>query len=232
MFNSAGDVGYSEVGPVVVGDTGRERRPADELSRDLGTGAGVGVAPNIVGPDGGDPRKHAVADAPTRVPEVVSGLLDRAATVEALMAINERCKDAQVRLAIEYMGWTTPSDPQSAAEIATEVGCGVVADLLHHTRVGAGPQELGALAASGTLAWVQLCDAPTEAPPDLIGEARHHRLVPGNGNLPVAALKAAVPPGLPISIEAQSDELLRVSPSHRARILFDAAFNLPSAPAQ
>ena len=58
----------------------------------------------------------------------------------------------------------------------------------------------------GLLGYVQLCDAPLAAPAgEAAGsEARDGRLLPGDGELPLTALLAAVPPGMPVAIEAPS----------------------------
>jgi hypothetical protein len=54
-------------------------------------------------------------------------------------------------------------------------------------------------------------------------EARHGRLTPGTGILPLRALLARVPAAVTISVEVQSDDLLALSPGERARLLHDAA---------
>jgi hypothetical protein len=55
--------------------------------------------------------------------------------------------------------------------------------------------------------YAQICDAVAEMPrpddaPALIREARTGRLLPGEGALPLAALVAALPPDLPLAVEA------------------------------
>ncbi len=156
---------------------------------------------------------------------VVSDLADRAATVEAVGALREECTAKGLRLGLEYMAWTDPSTPTDAVDIARQTGCELVVDLLHHLRVGAGVEELDAIVAAGVLGWVQLCDAPivSATPDDLIQEARHGRLLPGNGSLPLRPLLARVPDGVVLSVEVQSDGLLGVDPMERARQLGNAS---------
>jgi sugar phosphate isomerase/epimerase len=128
-----------------------------------------------------------------------------------------------VAVAVEYMAWTTPNGPEEALGVARATGCGVVVDLLHHLRVGAGPDELTALVSAGAVAWVQVCDAPLPAPDDLVAEARHGRLPPGDGELPLTELLRIVPPHLPWSVEVQSDRLAsELAPPARARRLAEA----------
>ncbi|MDH4144745.1 MAG: sugar phosphate isomerase/epimerase [Acidimicrobiia bacterium] len=159
---------------------------------------------------------------------VVSDLRDRGATIEQLHRVAAECRLRDLRLGLEYMAWTDPADPLHAVAMAESVGCEVLVDVLHHLRVGCGPPELAAVVASGRLGWVQLCDAPL-APPDgpfpegLIREARHGRLAPGHGELPIAELLAVLPPTVTVAIEVQSDELLAVPVGLRAQHLIDTA---------
>ena len=60
-----------------------------------------------------------------------------------------------------------------------ETGCQVVVDVLHHVRVGATADDLRSVVESGTLGWVQVCDAAAAHPTDLIHEARRLLQVPG-----------------------------------------------------
>lgn len=158
---------------------------------------------------------------------VVSDLPDtpdgRAATERHLGALVERAGDASVRVGLEYMAWTTPRRSTDAAELARRCGAVVVADVLHHVRLGETAAELAHLVASGTLGWVQVCDAPAAAPVDLLREARHHRLPPGRGGLPLESLLAVVPTDTTRSVEVQSDDLLRLSAAERAVVLYRAA---------
>jgi sugar phosphate isomerase/epimerase len=158
---------------------------------------------------------------------VVSDLPDLAATERALVTVAERCRRAGLVAAIEYMAWTTPSDPATAVELATRAGGVVVCDLLHHVRVGATPDDLTAVVGSGRLGWVQLCDAPPNPPPSteaLVDEARHGRLLPGEGGLPLAQLLERLPEDVVLSVEVQSDDLAsRYPPAERAAVLRERA---------
>lgn len=159
---------------------------------------------------------------------VVSDLADRAATLSALAELVVRCEVDGIRVGLEYMAWTNPSTPLDAIDIAEATGCELLVDVLHHHRVGAGVDELDAIVDSGRLGWVQLCDAPL-APPKrprrrgLVHEARHARLLPGRGELPLTALLACLSADVTISIEVQSDELLAMPPIERAVLLHDTS---------
>ena len=156
---------------------------------------------------------------------VVSDVPDRATTLRRVAELTELCRARGLELGLEYMAWTDPASPLDAIDVARATGCRLVVDVLHHTRVGAGVEELDAIVSSGTLGWVQLCDALL-APPedgDLLHEARHGRLAPGEGELPLRALLARVPDDVVVSVEVQSDALATVGLVERARLLHDAA---------
>lgn len=137
----------------------------------------------------------------------VCDLPSRAAAVDGFGALAARARSSGIEVGIEYMAWTTPAGPLDAVSIAREAGCVVVADVLHHVRVGAGVDAMGELVAWGVLGWVQLCDGPEGAPQDLLHEARHARLPPGSGSIPLDDLLAVVPDGVVRSVEVQSDAL-------------------------
>ncbi len=150
------------------------------------------------------------------------GALD--ATRFELARVARACSAVGLTAAVEYMAWTTPSSSRDAARLALDVGAVVVADVLHHTRLGEGPAELAELVASGALGWLQVCDAPAAAPVDLLHEARHARLLPGTGALALTELLAAVPEHTVVSVEVQSDVLAAgSSPFERAVELLAAA---------
>jgi sugar phosphate isomerase/epimerase len=154
---------------------------------------------------------------------VVSDTMVRSDTIAGVVSLVDLAGASGITVALEYMAWTDPSNPLDAVAIAKETGCLVVVDLLHHVRVGATADDLRMIIESGTLGWVQLCDAAATCPGDLLHEARHQRLVPGTGALALTELLAAVGPDVTVSVEVQNDELLAVEPTRRARLLHDAA---------
>lgn len=157
---------------------------------------------------------------------VVSDTPDRDETRRALTDLVERAAPHNLRIGLEYMAWTDPDNPADAVALAAETGCAVVVDLLHHVRVGAGAAEVDAVVASGTLGWVQICDAPAARPSGtdaLVDEARHGRLPPGAGELPLPELLARLPEGVTYSVEVQSDALLARPAEERARLLAEAS---------
>jgi sugar phosphate isomerase/epimerase len=85
----------------------------------------------------------------------------------------------------------------------------VLVDALQFFRSGAQPADL-ASAAPLLAPYAQICDGVREAPPTLEArrnEARTDRRLPGEGELPIAALLAALPGGITLSLEAPTRKL-------------------------
>lgn len=169
----------------------------------------------------------AAAAAGARRLLVVSDIADDDATLAELRRCAQRCAAVGLTAALEYMAWTNPASSARAVMLAEAADMHIVVDLLHHHRLGEGVDELRAVVASGRLGWVQLCDAPAMSPGNgiegLIDEARHHRLPPGHGGLPLAELLGEVPDHVPISVEVQSDDLSSMGATERAVLLHRAA---------
>jgi len=108
----------------------------------------------------------------------------------------------EVRPVVEFMAFRSLRTLGGAVAIARRSeGGGVLLDTLHIHRCGVTPGELSRVD-PGLLSYLQVCDAPAGPPPDPVEEARRARLLPGEGDLPLAAMLAALPPGLPLSVEA------------------------------
>jgi len=179
-------------------------------------------------PDAG-PLIDAAAQLGARFLLVVSDLDDEGATEHRLAAVVAEAAAAGVDVGVEYMAWTCPGGPRAAMRLAAATGAHIVVDVLHHVRVGGDAAMLAEVVASGRVGWVQLCDAPAAAPPDLVAEARHFRLPPGAGELPLDDLLAALPSATPISVEVQSDRLVATHrPTERAQHLYAAASSVLS----
>lgn len=88
-------------------------------------------------------------------------------------------------------------------------------DPLHVTRSGATAVDLKKLDAR-LIPYVQLCDGilePGEPDPEGLGRtAPERRCMPGEGVLPLSDILAAVPAGIPISVEVPIEEKARLSP--------------------
>ncbi|MGH3207386.1 MAG: sugar phosphate isomerase/epimerase family protein [Trebonia sp.] len=106
-----------------------------------------------------------------------------------------------IRPVIEFMAYRSVHTLADATAVAAKSGGGILIDALHVQRCGVTLDALRALD-PGLVSYVQLCDAPLAAPADQVAEARSARLLPGDGELPIAALLAALPGGTPVAVEA------------------------------
>lgn len=97
-------------------------------------------------------------------------------------------------------------------------------DALQFFRSGATPDDLTSVDPS-LLPSMQLSDGPRLAPPSADErkiEARTARLLPGEGQLPIASLVEALPADIPISVEAPTLRLAGLPFDDQARIVGDA----------
>jgi sugar phosphate isomerase/epimerase len=107
-----------------------------------------------------------------------------------------------IRPVIEFMAYRSVRTLADAtAIVARSGGGGLLVDALHVQRCGVSLDALRSVD-PGLVTYVQLCDAPLAAPADQVGEARSARLLPGDGELPIAGLLAALPDGVPVAVEA------------------------------
>ena len=138
---------------------------------------------------------------------------------ETFTALVEAARDYRIQPLIESIPYTQVSNLDDAVYIAGRSGGGgVLLDSLHFQRSGGQLDQLRTLDPS-LLAYAQLCDGPL-APPsglprpdelprgqstdgtDLQLESRAMRMLPGDGELPLAEFLAALPTELPLSVEA------------------------------
>ena len=160
---------------------------------------------------------------------VVGDVNDGEVVEDELRRIVDVARDHGVGVGLEYMAWTMPHSADMARRLAQATGCRLVVDVLHHTRIGASVEDLAQIVADGVLGWVQICDAPEASPlnrTSLIQEARHGRLLPGHGVLPLADLLSVIPADTTFSIEVQSDELLQLDPHDRMLALTASAYEV------
>ena len=153
----------------------------------------------------------------------VSDSDDDGATTAALAELAAAATERGVRVVVEFMRFTGIGTLQQAFHIVEATGdptIGVLVDPLHLARSGGHPSDLAHVDTS-RLAYVQLCDAAATPPPGgldaLVEEARHRRVLPGLGALPLEELLTAVP-HVPVSVEVHDDEARsRYSPAELAQ---------------
>ena len=130
-----------------------------------------------------------------------------ARTVERFCELCERARQYGLHVCLEFAIYTGVRTLADAARLVQQSGCAnasVLVDALHFSRSGGLPSDIAGVDAS-LFKYAQICDAaasiPTE-PAELIREARGGRLLPGEGALPLRDLVAALPPAIPLAIEA------------------------------
>ncbi len=98
-----------------------------------------------------------------------------------------------------------------------DVSITVLIDPMHFFRFG---QDIASLAGidPARLAYLQLCDVPREGTGRYFEEALYRRLAPGEGELPLEALVAALPDDLVLSLELPQAELAKSGVSHIDRL--------------
>ena len=135
-----------------------------------------------------------------------------------------------LRVMLEFITWRPLRDIRQAerwVRKARHPAGGICVDAIHLFRSGGSIDDLREIDPS-TIGYVQVSDAaplrPTERPTDaeLMREARLDRRLPGEGDLPLAAFLAALPPGLAISVEAPCEAYAHLPVERRAVLAFEA----------
>jgi sugar phosphate isomerase/epimerase len=134
--------------------------------------------------------------------------LDR--TTASFAALCEAAAPYGLTADLEFMPWTQVPDVQAAARVvrgAAQPNGGVLVDALHFARCGSTLDDIRALDPRW-LHYAQICDGPIPGPDTvegLIQAARCERMLPGEGDIDLRALFAALPADIPVSIEVPSE---------------------------
>jgi sugar phosphate isomerase/epimerase len=153
---------------------------------------------------------------------------DRARATDRFGRLCDLALDFGLTVDLEFPSWSETGDLGAAVAVVEAVGranAGVLIDALHFFRSGSSPDDLSALP-RGWFRFVQLCDAPAEAPSTVDGvihAARAARSLPGYGGLPLAGLLGRLP-AVPYSLEVPNDVLRReMGTAAYARLVLAAA---------
>ena len=108
---------------------------------------------------------------------------------------------------LEFMPWTAVPDARSALALVEAAGspgnAGILVDALHFGRSHTTLDDIRAIPRS-LLHYAQICDGEAGthfSTEQLLHTARCERLMPGEGNIDLFGLFAALPPDLPVSVE-------------------------------
>jgi sugar phosphate isomerase/epimerase len=189
--------------------------------RDTGVVA-LDIEPVILGrgPDPGDRVVDTAAELGARHMLVASGPAERGAVLERFVSLCHRAAASGVTVVLEFLPIFSVGSLAAAVQIAQEAeqpNGGVLVDALHLARSGGTPYDLRGVP-TRLLPYLQLADAPARppAPEDLREEALHGRQLPGEGELPLGEVLAAVP-AVPVSLEVRSRALMEAYPDPVAR---------------
>nr|WP_162241212.1 TIM barrel protein [Leifsonia sp. Leaf325] len=140
-------------------------------------------------------------------------------------------------LDLEFPSWTETPNLSEATRVlraANQPNAGMLIDLLHFARSGSSVDELRELPPEW-FHYVHVCDAPGEIPATtagLIHTARFERLFPGEGEIDMLGILAALPSGIPYALEIPRAMLVAQvgAKEHARRALAAARHHLDAAP--
>lgn len=161
--------------------------------------------------------RYAVASGPDE---------DRARLLDHLGGLCEIAAAAGMSVAFEFHSCYAIDTLERAVELTAACGAEnlvLLVDVLHLVRTGGGAADLAG-ADPALMPYVQVCDAVRDGPTSVEGrraEARTDRRLLGQGELPLAAILGALPPGIPFSVETPTLALRDLPYRDQARIVAD-----------
>jgi sugar phosphate isomerase/epimerase len=167
---------------VVSGFSLRAGAEVRDLAGDMDLAAELGAAQiGTVGMDRDIPRAH-----------------------DQLAALTQMATARGLQVVLDYAPHQAINDLASALAALRHTGSPnalLSLDAMHIFRSGGAAAEIGALDPA-LIGYAQVCDAPRDAPhPDYARETMFERLVPGEGDAPLAEFVAALPAATPIGVE-------------------------------
>jgi sugar phosphate isomerase/epimerase len=150
---------------------------------------------------------------------------DHEVLAELLARLCELGRAHGLTMNLEFTPWTgvrTLADAMKVVAAAGRPEARVLVDTIHLDRSGGKADDVAAMPPA-LIAYAQVCDAhgPRPQPQDfetMIYQARNERGFPGEGNLDLDAVIRALPPDVPLSLEAPTKKLAQtLSALERAR---------------
>jgi sugar phosphate isomerase/epimerase len=176
----------------------------DDRGVSISLGEGLLIAPGV------DVRSY-TADldimAELRIPRInaVSLEPDRARTFDELAVLTDLAAERGILTSVEPVPGLTIADlptAMAAVEYVSREEISLLIDTMHVARSGAWPDDLRSLPAE-RIGHVQLCDVPLRSTKEYhyAEEAMYHRMAPGEGELPLAEMLAALPQDRIVGLE-------------------------------
>jgi sugar phosphate isomerase/epimerase len=189
------------------GDAALRRRIREEVAaRGLFVAAGcaVEVRPGMRVAEL-QPVLEAAAEIGARALSVVVYDMDKLTHVPTVGELAERAGKLNVRPLLEFFALSGVNSLPYAADLVKVTGnpaLGISLDSLHVTRTGATNEQIAAVP-PGYIVHAQLNDGPAQLPlNEQLEEAWGNRLLPGEGEFDLSGMLLALPPDVPIGVEA------------------------------
>ncbi|KPH68114.1 TIM barrel protein [Novosphingobium sp. ST904] len=172
-------------------------------------GISISLAEGFVIRPGSDVRDKAgdldiLAELGAKMASTVAMDRDMPRALDQLAALAEMTGERQMKAVLEFAPPHAVNSLESAIKALHECqaqNIGLVIDAMHFFRSGSDLETLRGLDPN-LVAYAQLCDVPLRgAGGDYLAEASFERLAPGDGELPLQALVAALPRDVGIGIE-------------------------------
>jgi sugar phosphate isomerase/epimerase len=167
---------------------------------------------------------------------VMSAEPEETRTLERFGELCDRAAPYGLQVGLEFAIYTGVRTLTHAADVVARSrrpNASIIIDALHFSRSGGVPADVKQVDPA-LLRYAQICDAGPDMPgptdtPALIREARTGRLLPGEGVLPLKELVAALPPDLPLAIEAPCRATADLPALERARRAYQTLSTLIGA---
>ena len=132
---------------------------------------------------------------------------DPARSVDTVCRLCDLATERGLTVDLEFVPWMALSDLSAAAGLIRDCNrdaLGIALDTLHFHRSGSSVEDLARMPRRW-FRYAQICDAPAleTLPPRarLVHEATRERLLPGAGDIDLAAILRALPDGIPLALE-------------------------------
>ena len=217
VVSAAAAAGFELVGVWFDAEAWSAARAREVRRRLDGTGlAALDMEPIFVTPTGdcGERLIDAAAEVGARNVLTVSRGLEPARFATRFAELCDHAAPAGITVVVEptlLYSVATLAEAEQVVAMAGRPNGAILADNLHLDRAGGAPLEVLRRLDPTLLRYAQLCDAPAAPAEDsragLFEDARNDRRLLGKGGLPVRAFLAALPDGIPLSLEVRSRQL-------------------------